>query len=296
MQCPRCIKLNSDQPPSEPRSLRFILAGKYLRKHDQTWIQRYKCLICNKNFSDNTYHPCKYQKKPHLNLPVFEHLVSGVSQRRMASLLKTNRKTIVRKFMFLGQWALWNLRQNQHIPNRLISTIVFDDMETFESTKFKPLSISLAVEDKTRFILGFRIAEMPAKGVLAKRALEKYGKRLDQRKKMRQELFNQLKLVVTQSVVIKSDQNPHYASDVLRYFPEGEHLTYKGRRGCVVGQGELKAGGFDPLYALNHTAAMLRANVNRLFRRTWNTTKKAMCLEWHMALYTWYHNFVLLKS
>ena len=214
----------------------------------------------------------------------------------MTRLLQTNRKTIVRKFIFLGQWALWNLRQNQHIPKKKITTIVFDDMETFEQTKFKPLSISLAVEDKTRFILGFRISEMPAKGVLAKRALEKYGKRVDGRRKARRELFTQLKPILVNNVTIKSDQNPHYGLDIRRIFPRGQHLAYKGRRGCVVGQGELKAGGFDPLFTLNHTAAMYRANVNRLFRRTWNTTKKAMCLEWHMALYTWYHNFVLLNS
>lgn len=295
MQCPRCLKLKSPKPLSDKRTS-FICAGKYFRKNDQAWIQRYKCLDCKKSFSDYTYHPCKYQKKPYLNSSVFEQLVSGISQRRLSRILQTNRKTVVRKFIFLGQWALWNLRQSHHIRNREVSTIVFDDMETFEHSKFKPLSISLAVEDKTRFILGFRIAQMPAKGVLAKRSLSKYGKRFDQRKSQRRDLLKQLKAFTIEQVVIKSDQNPHYTSDIAQLFPKGKHLAYKGRRGCVVGQGELKAGGFDPLFALNHTAAMFRANVNRLFRRTWNTTKKAICLEWHMALYIWYHNFVLLNS
>ncbi len=35
------------------------------------------------------------------------------------------------------------------------------------------------------------------------------------------------------------------------------HQRFKGRRGCIVGQGELKVGGFDPLFSLNHTYAMI---------------------------------------
>ena len=89
---------------------------------------------------------------------------------------------------------------------------------------------------------------------------------------------------------IFSDQNPHYEPDVKKHFPEALYKTYKGRRGCVVGQGELKSGGFDPLFCLNHTAAMLRANMNRLFRRTWCTTKTVFGLEDHIAIYARAHN------
>jgi hypothetical protein len=47
--------------------------------------------------------------------------------------------------------------------------------------------------------------------------------------------------------------------------PGAVHTTVKGRHGCVVGQGELKKIVFDPLFSFNHTAAMARANINRLF-------------------------------
>jgi len=40
---------------------------------------------------------------------------------------------------------------------------------------------------------------------------------------------------------------------------EATHRTVKGRRGSIAGQGELKKIGFDPLFSLNHTCAMLRA-------------------------------------
>ena len=93
----------------------------------------------------------------------------------------------------------------------------------------------------------------------------------------------------------ESDQNPHYPGDVKRHFPECEHRTFKGRRGAIVGQGELKKIGFDPLFCLNHTCAMIRDNVNRLKRKTWATTKKAQRLAAHLVLYAHFHNEVLLS-
>lgn len=212
-------------------------------------------------------------------------------------MLEINRKTVVRKFIFLGLWAEEILRwhKDSYCNNFLCSEMEFDDLETFEHTKLKPLSVTMAVESKTRRILGFKVAQMPAKGLLARRAVKKYGKRADERRLKRQELFQELKPCISPEALIKSDENPHYGADVRGFFPRAQHVTYKGRRGCVVGQGELKAGGFDPLFSLNHSFAMLRANVNRLFRRTWNTTKKPERLYLHIALYVLYHNLVLIQ-
>jgi hypothetical protein len=60
-----------------------------------------------------------------------------------------------------------------------------------------------------------------------------------------------------------------------------------------VGQGELKRGGFDPLFSLNHTAAMFRDRLKRLSRRTWCTTKRPDRLQLLLDLYAWYHNELL---
>lgn len=181
---------------------------------------------------------------------------------------------------------------NQSLPK--VRVLEFDDMESFEHSKCKPLSITLAVEHKSRRILGFRVSKMPAKGKLAKIARKKYGRREDHRARARQELFSELKPIVEVGALIKSDMNPYYPPDVKRHFKACRHEVFKGRRGCVVGQGELKRGGFDPLFSLNHTCAMLRANISRLFRRTWCTTKKQSRLSLHIAIYAVYHNAKLI--
>lgn len=241
-----------------------------------------------------TLQPCYRQRQRQINPLLFQCLVSGVSQRRLARILFVNRKTIVRRSIFLGLFAYQQLLEHRSKQSHLVSEFQFDDLETFEHSKMKPLSVTMAVESNTRRILGFRVSRMPAKGLLAERSRKKYGFRPDERKRNRVALLRELKPYVVENVLIKSDENPHYLPDVKKIFNEAKHSTFKGRRGCVVGQGELKAGGFDPIFSLNHTFAMLRANIHRLFRRTWNTTKKPERLALQIALYALYHNLVLI--
>ena len=224
-----------------------------------------------------------------MNQQVFEHLASGVSQRRCAYLLRLNRKTIKRKFIFLGVKAKIQL-QEFNLARPKCKVVEFDDLETFEHSKAKPLSVTLAVESKTRRILGFKVSKMPAKGRLAKISVKKYGYRKDMRHLGRKKLFKSINKFIENDAIIKSDQNPHYIEDVKRYFPKCEHVAIKGVRGASTGQGELKKIKFDPLFSLNHTCAKFRADVNRLIRKTWCTTKKSGRLELHLAIYSLYHN------
>ncbi len=290
-RCVYCLSLNSK---SEICS-RVIRSGVFFRASDQKMIQRYHCKACRKSFSEARFSPCFRQKKRQYNQTLFKVLASGFSQRRAALTLNLNRKTVVRKFLFLGMISENLLKSLNHQYDR-VSEMQFDDLETFEHTKCKPLSVTLAVEAGSRRILGFRVSRMPAKGLLAAISRKKYGLRSDERSKGRKELFQEIAPYLSEDVIIKSDQNPHYAADVEKYLKPKKHFTYKGRKGCVTGQGELKAGGFDPLFSLNHSFAMLRANINRLFRRTWNTTKIPQRLGYHIAIYAIYHNLVLIQK
>jgi hypothetical protein len=274
------------------RSVRF---GRFFRTSDGVWIQRYRCLDCLRTFSEASGDPCFKQHKRKVNLILASFLVSGVSQRRLALVFKLNRKTIVRKFMFLGKLARLHLAQS-NLRYPVSSQIQFDDLETIEHTKLKPLSVTLAVEKKTRRILGFEVSQMPSKGHLARLSRKKYGKRPDQRGQGRRNLFKTLKSLVKDDALIESDENPHYGIDVKLFFPHCNYTRHKGRRGSVAGQGELKKIRFDPLFSLNHTCAMLRANINRLFRKTWCTTKKRARLELHIALYAVFHNQKILEA
>ena len=292
LKCPNlsCPQAKID-PIKSPESRRIVRNGQFFRKSDSKWIRRFLCRECNQGFSYATRSSCFGQKRRRLN-PVIERLLySGVSQRQAARITGANLKTVVRKFRFLAEQATTEqIEYRERFKLKPVEYLQFDDLETSEHTKCKPLSVALAVDATTRKIIGFQVSQMPAKGPLAKIAIQKYGYRKDQRPKGWAALMKEMEPYVSKNVKILSDQNPHYPRIIKRHFPNAVHSTVKGRRGCGVGQGELKKIGYDPLFSLNHTCAMLRAHLNRLFRRTWCTTKKRERLADHIAIYVNYHN------
>jgi transposase-like protein len=288
LQCPdsECSSLYPD-----PKSGSIVRKGTYYRSSDGQHVRRYLCRKCGASFSSGTLLPAYRQKKRKINHPLQLLLASGVSQRRAAILLHVNRKTIVRKFRFLANEARReHARWISGLAGAPLSYVQFDDLETSEHTKCKPLSVALAVEPMSRKILGFQVSQMPAKGRLSRIALKKYGPRPDRRPDGWNALFAGLRPIVTADARWLSDKNPHYKRHLKAHHPLAKHHTTPGRRGCVAGQGELKKIGFDPLFSLNHTCAMLRANLNRLFRRTWSTTKTRQGLIDHLSIYVTYHN------
>ena len=271
-----------------------VKRGFFRRKSTNTArIQRYFCKIKKKGYSQRTLTPTYREKKAYLNQALFGLLCSGVSQRRCALILSIHQKTVARKLVRLNSQAL---ATQQSLTKNLapVTQVVFDEMETFEHTKCKPLSICVAVEKSSRFILAAKVEQMPAKGLLAKISRKKYGPRADHRKAGLSKVLSHVKAVSVPSLLIESDECPRYTVAVKRYLPYALHRRYKGRRGCIVGQGELKRGGFDPLFSLNHSCAMFRDNLKRLTRKSWCTTKKPQQLQMLVNLYVCFHNLLLI--
>ncbi len=285
---PRCP--NPKCPSPSPRK-----NGTYFRPSDSKDIQRWICATCHRHFSDATFQAPYRHNKRRANPQVAQLLSSGVSQRRIALLLKITRVTVARKLAFLSKWAgIRHEKWLETLPK--VKEVQFDDLITLEHTKCKPLAISLAVEKETRKILGFEVSSIPASGLLAKIARQKYGPRRNGRPLALSRLLGKIKKATDPAVCFDSDEDPLYAPIVQRHYPGAAHHRHRGGRGCISGQGELKKLRYDPLFTLNHTCAMLRANINRLFRKTWCTTKKAECLRQHVAVFVEFHNIRLLQA
>lgn len=275
----------------------LIKDGKYYRTNDSRWIQRYKCKSCGRRFSNATFSLAKGQKKRRVNKKIEELLCSSVSMRRTAILCGVHRTTVKRKVDYLAKVA--KKEQGELLKNlevHKVEHMQFDDILTIEHTKLKPLSITLAVDAKTRLILGAKVSQIPAFGLLAKTSRKKYGYRESLHKEGIEKLFDEIKKCVKENALIESDKHKLYGDPVKENFPGCQYKQYKGGRGCVAGQGELKKLNFDPLFSLNHTCAMLRANINRLVRRTWCTTKDPKMLQKHLDIYINFHNQRLLSG
>lgn len=264
-------------------------AGRFWRKSDGRWISRFRCLACEKSFSRASLSRKCWQKKRHMNESVRRILCAGVSMRESARVLNLNRKTIARKLLFLAEEAQIEFEVKNALHPKAVE-VEFDELETFEHTKCKPLSVPLMVEYKTRRILGFEVAEMPAKGRLAAYSRKKYGPRRDQRPMKRKLLLERMQRFVYPKAKIRSDSHPLYPQEIAAVFPQAFHERILGGRGATTGQGELKKVKWDPIFSLNHTCAMLRAHLARLIRKTWNTTKKPERLAAHLMIYITEHN------
>jgi hypothetical protein len=219
-----------------------------------------------------------------------------MSMRRSAVVLKINRKTVDKKLKYLGELARRNNQKELRKRKGKIHNIQIDDLITKENSKLKPLSVSIAVDERTRRILALEVSQIPAFGHLSKIAIQKYGHRKDEHNDGLKRLFETIAPIVSSEVVIKSDEHQRYPFFVSAYFPRGKHLTFKGERSCIAGQGELKKVAFDPLFIVNHTCAMLRYGVNRLIRKTWCTTKDPIRLKDHLDIFMFYYNEVLLQK
>ena len=286
--------MKTDQPKPKCPSCKEIRTpvvrfGVYFRQCDRESVARYRCNRCRKTFSDATFDLAFRQRRRDINQEIFSSLCSNMTMRRIAEKNRINLKTVARRFSYLDACA--RARHESFLQSKpKSSAIQFDDMETSEHTKLKPLSIALIVDQKTREILSFDVAQMPAKGHLAAISRKKYGYRKDLRSSGWKSVLKEVSSTVTSAVTVTSDSHKMYPIMLHRHLPDSIHIQKVSRRACVAGFGELKKGGFDPLFSINHTAASLRANIDRLNRRTWNTTKRPDRLKSHIAMFTYWHN------
>lgn len=322
----------------ECQSGQIVKYGLYYRKSDRRYIQIFKCKDCWHRFSAATGKPEYRQHKRSLNPVIFHLLSSCVSRNRIAKNLKISPTTVDRRLVFLSTLSqkenralllkqLQSAQKKAGLPKQVhvkqpklkhksalksstlttttqqvsFANVQFDELETFEHSKCKPLSVAMAVDKDSRMILGFDVSQMPCKGRLAEKSRQKYGTRRDRRHIGLRSMFEQITPLLPQGVNMLSDMNPMYDSLVNRMLGKVAKMSFSysqvpGGRGCSTGQGELKKQQYDPLFSLNHTFAMMRYSVNRLVRRTWCTTKKASNLRHHLQIYAYYHNLYVAKN
>jgi len=216
--------------------------------------------------------------------------------RRCALVLNIHRTTVERKLIYLAKKAELSQERFLQTMKAQVTHLQFDDLITIEHTKLKPLTVSIAVDVNTRSILGAQVGVIGAFGHLAELSRRKYGRRINEHKKTLRRLFNEVAPAISPMALIRSDEHKFYAEFVENYLPGRKYEQYPSIRSSIAGQGELKKTRRDPLFGINHTCAMLRANVNRLIRKTWCTTKTPQMLQRHLMIYVDFHNSVYLKA
>jgi len=218
-------------------------------------------------------------------------MVSGVSMRCVSRLLNVQRKTVTKHFYYLaGQVKAIHLEFLKTVKTDFVEV---DELETFMFARACTLSVPMVAQVKTRKILGFAIARMPSKGKLAKIGQTRYGWTKDERPAKFQKMIKDLLPCFRQKITFKCDSNVMYPKWILNQFTNTTP-PYQVKIDQVISPkkkaptGEPKP--FDELFAINNTFAKMRNDMNRLSRKTWNTTKLEKGLEAHLWLYLAWHN------
>ncbi len=270
--------------------------GQFITRWNHQPVPRYGCKECGKKFSSHTFRRTYQQKKPHLNQAIYQLYCSGMTQRRIAKQLRCNLKTVVRKFLFMAVEA--QLAHEAFLKRKAfsMSEIQFDEMESFEHTRLKPLSLALAVSGDGKHILDARIGVLNYKGRLAGLARRRYGVRKDTSREARDSVWKTaLGVAAPSGVKIITDAKPQYATEIGRRFKDYKnyhHLAVPNRRNLLqYAQNPLRRkNSNDPLFWLNHVAARLRHDLSRMMRKVWTTTKRKDRLEAHLSLFLAYYN------
>jgi len=275
--CPHCGSEN------------FKKNGFFKRSGDSRQLQRYLCKDCKKTFSRAGYSAWYRYRYRRLNPLIHLLLVNSGTLRGIGRMVKIHPDTVGRHLDVMAEEA--KIQMTDNITDRpKAAHVQMDDLITIEHSKLKQVSITL-VSDADRYrMLGIRVSRVPTSGKNAEIAREKYGFRPDESIKNRDELLEQLIEAISPTALISTDEHKAYKGPIAKHFPKATHETHSAKRACIAGQGEMKEGGFDPLFCINHHLATLRAFISRLVRRTWNTTKNLIRLENHLLLFVVHYN------
>lgn len=275
---------NSSCPFAKSPGGVFHRKGFFKTKRTNSVFRRYMCVSCKKYFSSRTFAPDYRQKKKDLNPLLSKLLTEGQTIRAAARTIGMTYRNTYNKFLWLARQAK-SYRESLKLD---ASTLYFDEMETIEHTKCKPVSILLLVNENYR-ILEAKVAQMPAKGRLAAFSRKKYGRRQDLRSKAIRDAFRfTFSKLNSPPKLVLSDAKPSYKPMVKEFFSEARHLVHsredKDRHRDRLHERYHKKL-FDPMFVINQRCAKLRSDIRRLTRRSWCTTKKVENLQLHLDLY-----------
>lgn len=268
----------------------YIKKGYYKTKHNGQPVPRYRCKSCRKLFSTQSLKSTYRQKKPGLNKLIFNWYCSGVTQRRIAKNLGCNRKTVARKFFYLSLIAKFRHEADIKSGNLQSSHIEFDEMETYEHSIGKPISMAIAVDSESGKIIDINAASIKFHTKGKHRYLLKYGDRPSLRRTAIQSTLQTISLIASKNAKIVTDSKGDYGLLIKKWVDGAKHIKKTRKPPRDLSVTTHRRNKEDDMWRINHTCAKLRHDLVRLGRKTWSTTKAMWALQAHLYLYIAFNN------
>ena len=257
-------------------------------------VPRFRCRVCGRGFSRQTFRADYRDHKPHLNAPLFLALATGIGLRQSARNLNLSLRCTELKFRKIAR-HLRRLNLNLRGPLPSGSQLQFDEIETYEGRRnTRPLSLPILIEREHRFVIWAEAAPIRPRGKMSKKryaALMADEARFGRRKDLSHRS-------VVRTLRRGADVTAHmhaveFFSDEKVTYPKAARAAFAGRRiAHHRTNSKLARMTWNPLFAINHTEAMLRDLLGRTRRDSWLVSKQRRYLDLGVQLWMAYRNYV----
>jgi len=197
-------------------SWRWVRAGFYRRRAAPRRVQRYRCDHCGRHFSEQTFRPTYWLKRPELLEKVAQQLVQCAGFRQIARQYAASPQTIGSLSARLGRHCLlFHQRLRPRGPH--VEPLVLDGLQSFEHSQYHPTLFHIVVGQGSHFWHGFTDSELRRSGRMRPRQrrrralLERAHGRPDPRT-VEREVAHVLALLAPQpqALVLWSDEHTDY--------------------------------------------------------------------------------------
>jgi len=273
-------------------------AGRFARRVDGRQVQRFRCRSCGRRFSAQSFRLDFRQQKPQVNAALLSLLVSKVTHRQSARVLRVDRKTVHRRLRLWGPalrgWHGVFLRRAR-AGGGLRGSFSLDELETFEQDRrLQPVTMPVVIHRKTRFVVHLETAALPSRGRLSppdearrQRMAEACGRRRSGSRPAVKRCLEALRAVRPPGALLD------LVTDQKRTYPVLVREVFGNRIAAHVQESSRRARNtLNPMFAINHTLAMLRDQVSRLVRRSWGASKRRDQLALHSWVWVAWRNYV----
>jgi len=147
-----CPKRNCPCHAKNGPPFRWVSKGSFKRKCDRRTIPKFRCKICGRYFSQQSFANTYYMKKPKLLPAISAGLVAGCAARQIARSHDCSHTTVVRLNNRLGRHAMLVMSQAIENLDAIREPVVFDHFETFQYCQEMQLGIGTPVGSGSWFI------------------------------------------------------------------------------------------------------------------------------------------------
>ncbi len=237
---------------------------------------RYKCKGCNKTFTKRNSSINYRHRKQHLREAITKMYCERMSLRGIARTLNVSYPTVVKYFRENAELARKSNRKRLSEKGLVTSYVQFDQLETYEHTKRKPVGIQLSIRHKTGEIISAKAGYIPVRALAVSKAYStKWNKMANQSNHTIKMIQETKKALNTKGSTISCDG----------YRPQIKLLKNICKQSFITIQPSMKEH-----KKIDRVFRRIRQDVSRLGRKTLSTTKRLEQLQNHLDLYTDYHN------